>query len=144
MLRSNLYNVMTNGNKEVLVNFRLRPDVRDEFKAVAELRGSTMSNILHQYAIKLIREERERDPKGFAKMVASVKEAEELSKMASPSEQPVDDRTTAALMTNGIHSKGKSEARDAEHFEPLLEETRAQRKRIQASKKSSKKRKPPK
>lgn len=78
-MKSSLYNVMTEEavTKEVLVNFRLRPDVRDEFKAVAELRGSTMSGLLHQYAIKLIREEKERDPVGFTKRVAVIKQTTE-------------------------------------------------------------------
>jgi photoactive yellow protein len=82
MLRRNLYNVMTSGTKDVLVNFRLRPDVRDEFKAVAELRGSTVSNLLHQYVIKLIREEKAHDPEEFARAVELVREVPVIEQTA--------------------------------------------------------------
>jgi hypothetical protein len=61
-----LYNVMT---KEVLINLRVRSEVRDDFKIVAELRGSSISGLLHQYMIKLIREEKDREPKMFEKSV---------------------------------------------------------------------------
>jgi hypothetical protein len=59
-----------------------------------------------------------------------------------PLEQAVNNQAASALMTKGIGSKGKSEAKDAEHVGPLLDETRAQRKRKQPPKKSSQKRKP--
>lgn len=79
LFSSSLYNVMTredvdlSGNKDVLVNLRLRPDVRLEFKAVAELRGATMSGLLHQFIVKAIREERERDPVSFNKLVGVIR-----------------------------------------------------------------------
>lgn len=78
-MRSSLYNVMTQeaATKEVLVNFRLKPDVRDEFKVVADLRGSTMSGLLHQYVIKLIREEKERDPVAFTERIAVIQQTTE-------------------------------------------------------------------
>lgn len=60
---------------------RMLPRRYAEFRAVADLRGSDMSNIVHQYVIKLIREEKERDPEGFeeavVKAIAEIKEQQE-------------------------------------------------------------------
>lgn len=52
-------------NKEVLINLRVRPEVRDEFKLAAELRGATMSGLLHQFIFRIIREEKIENPEAF-------------------------------------------------------------------------------
>jgi hypothetical protein len=52
-------------NKEVLVNVRLRPETREEFRIAAGLRGATMSSLLHQFIVRTIREEKEREPNAF-------------------------------------------------------------------------------
>lgn len=67
-----IYNVMTL-KKEVNLNVRIRSDVRDDFKIVAELRGISVSGLLHQYMVKLIREEKERDPEAFKREVSNIK-----------------------------------------------------------------------
>lgn len=59
-----LYNVAT--NKEVLVTIRVAENVREEFKKAAELRGSTMSGLMHQFIIRTIREEKQMSPHVFA------------------------------------------------------------------------------
>lgn len=59
-----LYNVST--NKEVLVTIRVAENVREEFKKAAELRGSTMSGLMHQFIIRTIREEKQISPQTFA------------------------------------------------------------------------------
>lgn len=59
---------MTGKNKEVLINIRLKPDTREEFRIAAELRGATMSGLLHQFIVRTIREEKERDPEAFANL----------------------------------------------------------------------------
>lgn len=59
-----LYNVAT--NKEVLVTIRIAENVREEFKKAAELRGSTMSGLMHQFIIRTIREEKQMSPQAFA------------------------------------------------------------------------------
>lgn len=61
-----IYNAMTKGNKEVNLNLRVRADVRDEFKVVAELRGASVSSLIHQFMVKTIREEKEIEPEAFA------------------------------------------------------------------------------
>ena len=58
-----LYNVAT--KKEVLVTIRISENTRDEFKIAAELRGSTMSGLLHQWIIRTIREEKQMSPQNF-------------------------------------------------------------------------------
>ncbi|MGA9996902.1 MAG: hypothetical protein WBP93_15900 [Pyrinomonadaceae bacterium] len=72
-------------NKEVLINIRLRSDIREEFRLAAELRGATMSGLLHQFIVRIIREEKERDPKAFIKL-----ESTNLSEAESTSEQHFD------------------------------------------------------
>jgi len=59
-----LYIVAT--NKEVLVTIRIAESVREEFKKAAELRGSTMSGLMHQFIIRTIREEKQLSPHVFA------------------------------------------------------------------------------
>ena len=49
-----------------MINVRLKPDTHDEFKIACELRGGSMSSLLHQFIVRTIREEKERDPKAFA------------------------------------------------------------------------------
>lgn len=60
-----IYNVMTKINKEVNVNLRVREDVRDNFKIVAESRGASVSGLIHQFMVKLIKEERDLYPHLF-------------------------------------------------------------------------------
>jgi hypothetical protein len=59
---------MAGKNKEVLINIRLKPETREEFRISAELRGATMSGLLHQFIVRTIREEKERDPEAFASL----------------------------------------------------------------------------
>ena len=60
------------GKKDVLVNLRLKPKTRDEFKVAAELRGASMSGLLHQFIVKTIREEKERCPEAFVQVSEAV------------------------------------------------------------------------
>lgn len=53
--------------KEVMINVRLAEAVREEFKIAAELRGASMAGLLHQFIVKTIREEKEREPQAFKK-----------------------------------------------------------------------------
>lgn len=60
-----LYNVMTTKNKNVLMNIRVRDDVRKEFQVACELKGAKASHLIHQFMVKTIREEKDRDPAAF-------------------------------------------------------------------------------
>jgi len=68
-----LYNVAT--NKDVLVTIRVAETVRDEFKTAAELKGATMSGLMHQFIIRTIREEKEQEPKAFQPRKAAARKA---------------------------------------------------------------------
>lgn len=58
-----LYNVAT--NKEVLLTIRVTESVRDDFKKAAELRGATMSGLMHQFIVMTIRQEKAEAPHEF-------------------------------------------------------------------------------
>jgi hypothetical protein len=51
--------------KNAILNLRLKPEVRDEFAIAAELRGASMSGLLHQFIVRTIREEKELAPQSF-------------------------------------------------------------------------------
>jgi hypothetical protein len=51
--------------KNAILNLRLKPEVRDQFAIVAELRGASMSGLLHQFIVRSIREEKELAPQSF-------------------------------------------------------------------------------
>lgn len=51
--------------KVKMINVRLKPETHDEFKIACELRGGSMSSIMHQFIVRTIREEKERDPRAF-------------------------------------------------------------------------------
>lgn len=52
--------------KVKMINVRLSPTVHDQFKIACELRGASMSSLLHQFIVRTIREERELEPHAFA------------------------------------------------------------------------------
>jgi hypothetical protein len=51
--------------KVKMINVRLKPDTHDDFKIACELRGGSMSSILHQFIVRTIREEKEMSPRSF-------------------------------------------------------------------------------
>ena len=57
---------MTAKPKKSLVTVRLSSQTLADFKVAAELRGASMSALLHQFIVKTVREEREREPNAFA------------------------------------------------------------------------------
>jgi hypothetical protein len=61
-------NVMTK-LKGTYIQFRVREDVKDDLQKVAEIRGLTMSGLIHSMVVNAIREEKERDPAAFQRTV---------------------------------------------------------------------------
>jgi hypothetical protein len=59
---------MTTKNKEINLNIRVRKGVREDFKIVADLRGASMSSLIHQFMVKCIREEKKISPDAFGKV----------------------------------------------------------------------------
>ncbi len=60
--------------KSSMVNVRLNEQTHEEFKTVCELRGVSMSGFLHQFIVKAIREEKDREPSAFITQAESVDE----------------------------------------------------------------------
>lgn len=52
-------------SKSEYVQFRIRDDIKRELKIVAELRGLSMSSLIHSLVVQAIREEREASPHAF-------------------------------------------------------------------------------
>lgn len=48
-----------------MVNVRLTPQVHEAFKIACDLRGVSMSSLMHQFVVRTIREEKELEPKAF-------------------------------------------------------------------------------
>jgi hypothetical protein len=57
---------MAEQTKEKLITVRVAEDKHAEFKIAAELRGATMSSLIHQYIFQVIREEKRQHPEAFA------------------------------------------------------------------------------
>ena len=58
-----------------MINVRLTPQVHEAFKMACELRGGSMSSLLHQFVVRTIREEKEREPHAFkTQRIAVLKE----------------------------------------------------------------------
>lgn len=59
-----MFSVMS---KTKMINVRLTDQTHEDFRIAAELRGASMSSLLHQFVVRTIREEKEREPKAFEK-----------------------------------------------------------------------------
>ena len=59
--------VATTTGKDVHITFRINPKVREDFKIAADLRGASMSGLIHQFIVKTIREEKASNPDAFKK-----------------------------------------------------------------------------
>ena len=51
--------------KARMINVRLSEEAHEDFKIACELRGVSMSSLIHQFVVRVIREEKEREPKAF-------------------------------------------------------------------------------
>src|SRR5262249_301692 len=61
-----LYRAMVNDSGDkVLINLKLDPWEREEFRLACKLRGASMSGLLHQYIVQTIRAERALNPDAF-------------------------------------------------------------------------------
>ena len=54
-------------NKEKLLTVKVAPLVLRDFKIAAELKGGTMSALVHMFVVQTIREQKERNPEAFKK-----------------------------------------------------------------------------
>ena len=60
--------------KDERINIRISPKTKIELEAVAELRGTSMSGVIHQAIVRAIRDERAADPKVFQAAVERITE----------------------------------------------------------------------
>lgn len=105
MNRSSLYNVMTDGNKTTLTNFRIALEDLLDFHAVADLRGATASGLLHQYIRQLVREEKQHAPAEFAK--AREKARKKRDKRKSQKDGKTDsEQTGQEIKQSYLFSRG--------------------------------------
>lgn len=63
-----MYNVLTMGTKEDRVHIRIREDLKEDLRVVAELRGLKMSQLLHTLIVKAIQEEKRNDSTEFERI----------------------------------------------------------------------------
>ena len=84
--KARINNVMTRP-KSTYIQFRVSDDVKRELQIVAELRGLSMSGLIHSFIVKAIREEKEADPQAFKRGIPmttlKVKREDEIKKRKS-------------------------------------------------------------
>ena len=51
--------------KTKMINVRINEQTHNDFKVACELKGAGMAQILHQFIVRTIREERDREPEAF-------------------------------------------------------------------------------
>jgi antitoxin component of RelBE/YafQ-DinJ toxin-antitoxin module len=61
--------------KEKMINVRLTPAVHDQFKVACDLRGVSMSSLLHQFIVRTIREEKTLEPDAFEQKLEPARRA---------------------------------------------------------------------
>lgn len=65
-----MYSVNIKRTKDVRINLKATEELRREFQVAAELRGSTMSNLIHQFIVATVWDEKKKHPEAFADLVA--------------------------------------------------------------------------
>ena len=53
--------------REKLLTIRVAPDVHRDFKTASELKGASMSALIHMFVVQTIRDNKERYPEAFRK-----------------------------------------------------------------------------
>src|SRR4051812_6098785 len=91
--------------KEVRINLKISPTLRAEFHAAAHLRGASMSSLLHQYIVKVVREEKDRSIEQFDEALEFI--------MQSPEELVAADATHKATTKVRKKRPGGKSGRDS-------------------------------
>jgi len=90
-----MYNVSTKKNKDVRINLKTTDQLRRDFQVAAELRGSTMSNLIHQFIVATIWDEKKKHPVAF-------EEAEQAALNSASGGKPA---RTPTIMNSGAAPK---------------------------------------
>lgn len=106
---NNLYNVMTKDDGG-LINLRVDPALRSQFKAAAKMMGfKGMSGAIHFFIVKSINDQKERNPDEFARLLKAVEE-EELRKKGLTPLETVKARSLGKANENEPKPKQKKRA----------------------------------
>lgn len=73
MANIGIYKLTTVKKKNDNIIIRVSPDVHDEFRAAAAVKGATKSGLIHQFIFKTIREAKAEDPAKFEEELRAVK-----------------------------------------------------------------------
>ncbi len=103
----NTDDVSTSDKKDVRINFKVKRELREEFEAAAIVLGARSSTLLHQYIVKVVREEKARDPTEFKKALVTARER---------------GRERAAKAARSATRRGDEVRMTAEAFESMHEE----------------------
>ena len=92
--------------KTSLMNLKIKPEIHQEFRIAAELRGSTMSNLLHQFIVATVWEEKKKHPDAFATLEAEKEKPATPTRTASnatrkPRREQVAEALAGAFGRNG-------------------------------------------
>lgn len=75
-------------NRDEQLHIRVRPDIKEDLKILAELRGLTMSGFVHSLIVRSIREEKLQFPESFGKSVRNVNKIKSTTiKLKKPDEK---------------------------------------------------------
>lgn len=77
---------MKSKRKESLLTLRVRPDVRDSFRVIAEMKGVTMSGLIHQFMMRTIRDMQDAYPEEFKVKLCELEKTDLQIAKASPAE----------------------------------------------------------
>lgn len=120
-----LYNVKT---KEKLMNIKMRRETHREFQIAAELKGSTMSSLLHQFIVQTIWEEKKRHPEAFAQLDADArKEPEPPTPKVIQSPARQRDKIDDWLDTARAYGGGPMPEKDRQAIREILEKREAEK-----------------
>lgn len=90
--------------KTKMINVRLVPRVHDDFKIACDLKGVSMSSLMHQFVVKTIREEKERDPQAFIRQTEGEKHT---FLYREPIGSTVDESVDKTLQTETLQKRKK-------------------------------------
>lgn len=102
-----LDDVMTKKLREVQLNLRVNPEIREDFRIAAEMRGATMSGLLHQFIIRTIRDEKEQSPREFERRRKELEQVEMSFRTALPAERSVKQKRSTKRLVLPRQPKNK-------------------------------------
>jgi hypothetical protein len=103
---SSVYLYRMESKPEELLTVRMDTETYLEFQAACRLRGGSMSSIVHQYAVKVIWEEKEKHPQRFDVMLEKYREKLRLKREATEEKKASNARTRSGEETTRKATSG--------------------------------------